>query len=117
MVSQIVANGMIERGAGLNRQRLEHVIVSGIAQSRAYAASKAGLDQLTKVMAVELGAHNIRVNSINPTVVMTDMGKRAWSDPSKGGPMLARIPLQRFAECEDIASVSLLRLSATPPAC
>ena len=69
------------------------------------AASKAGLDQLSKVMAVELGPHQIRVNSINPTVVMTEMGKRAWSDPSKGGPMLARIPLQRFAECEDIASV------------
>jgi NAD(P)-dependent dehydrogenase (short-subunit alcohol dehydrogenase family) len=50
-------------------------------------------------MAVELGPHGIRVNSINPTVVMTEMGKRAWSDPSKDGPMLARIPLQRFAEC------------------
>ena len=77
----------------------------------AYAASKAGLDQLSKVMAVELGPHGIRVNSINPTVVMTEMGKRAWSDPSKGGPMLARIPLQRFAECDDIASVACFVLS------
>jgi NAD(P)-dependent dehydrogenase (short-subunit alcohol dehydrogenase family) len=84
---------------------------TGASGMAAYAASKAGLDQLTKVMAVELGAHNIRVNSINPTVVMTDMGKRAWSDPSKGGPMLARIPLQRFAECEDIASVVCFVLS------
>jgi L-xylulose reductase len=33
------------------------------------------------------------------------MGQRAWSHPVKGGPMLARIPLGRFAECEDIASV------------
>jgi enoyl-[acyl-carrier-protein] reductase (NADH) len=77
----------------------------------AYAASKAGLDQLSKVMAVELGPHNIRVNAINPTVVMTEMGKRAWSDPSKGGPMLARIPLRRFAECDDIASVACFVLS------
>ena len=42
--------------------------------------SKAGLDQLSKVMAVELGPHNIRVNSINPTVVRIEMSKRAWSD-------------------------------------
>jgi NAD(P)-dependent dehydrogenase (short-subunit alcohol dehydrogenase family) len=70
-----------------------------------YCASKAGLDQLSAVMAVELGQYGIRVNSVNPTVVLTEMGKRAWSDPAKGAPMLARIPLQRFAECEEIASV------------
>ena len=39
----------------------------------------------------------IRVNAVNPTVVMTDMGKLAWSDPAKAGPMLAQIPLGRFA--------------------
>lgn len=33
------------------------------------------MDQLTRVMANELGAHNIRVNSVNPTVVMTKLGK------------------------------------------
>jgi L-xylulose reductase len=77
----------------------------------AYCASKAGLDQLTAVMAVELGEYGIRVNSVNPTVVLTEMGKRAWSDPAKGGPMLARIPLGRFAECEDIASVVCFLLS------
>jgi len=39
----------------------------------------------------------IRVNAVNPTVVMTDLGKLGWSDPKKAGPMLARIPLGRFA--------------------
>jgi L-xylulose reductase len=42
---------------------------------------------------------------------MTEMGKRAWSDPVKGGPMLQRIPLNRFAECNDIASVICFLLS------
>ena len=60
---------------------------------------------------IERGVQGSIVNSINPTVVMTDMGKRAWSDPAKGGPMLARIPLRRFAECEDIASVVCFVLS------
>lgn len=106
IVSQIVAKQMIDRGV-----RGSIVNVSSMASFQAlhdhaaYCASKAGLDQLSAVMAVELGQYGIRVNSVNPTVVLTEMGKRAWSDPVKGGPMLARIPLRRFAECEDIASV------------
>ena len=39
----------------------------------------------------------IRVNAVNPTVVMTDMGKRHWNNPERGGPMLAKIPMGRFA--------------------
>lgn len=49
------------------------------------------------MMALELGAHGIRVNCVNPTVVMTDMGRLGWSDPVKANPMLARIPLHKFA--------------------
>ena len=112
VVSQIVAKGMIQRGVVGSIVNISSMSsFQALPYHAAYAASKAGLDQLSKVMAVELGPHNIRVNSINPTVVMTEMGKRAWSDPSKGGPMLARIPLQRFAECDDIASVACFVLS------
>jgi L-xylulose reductase len=112
IISQIVAARMIARGV-----RGSIINVSSMARFQAlrdhaaYCASKAGLDQLTAVMAVELGEYGIRVNSVNPTVVLTEMGKRAWSDPAKGGPMLARIPLGRFAECEDIASVVCFLLS------
>ncbi len=112
IISQVIATQMIERGV-----RGSIVNVSSMAafqaleKHAAYCASKAGLDQLTKVMAVELGKHGIRVNSVNPTVVLTEMGKRAWSDPEKGGPMLQRIPLGRFAECADIASVVCFLLS------
>lgn len=48
-------------------------------------------------MALELGKYNIRVNSVNPTVVMTEMGKLYWADPKKAEPLLNRIPLHRFA--------------------
>jgi L-xylulose reductase len=112
VISQVIAAQMIDRGV-----RGSIVNVSSMAAFQAlevhsaYCASKAGLDQLTKVMAVELGKHGIRVNSVNPTVVLTAMGKRAWSDPEKGGPMLQRIPLGRFAECEDVASVICFLLS------
>ena len=112
IVSQVIAAQMINRGI-----RGSIVNVSSMAAFQAlenhaaYCASKAGLDQLTKVMAVELGKYGIRANAVNPTVVLTEMGKRAWSDPEKGGPMLRRIPLGRFAECEDIASVVCFLLS------
>jgi len=48
-------------------------------------------------MAIELGPHGIRTNNVNPTVVLTKMGKIAWSDPKKSGPIMNRIPLGRFA--------------------
>jgi NAD(P)-dependent dehydrogenase (short-subunit alcohol dehydrogenase family) len=112
IVTQIVAKRMIERGVAGSIVNVSSMSsFQALPNHAAYATSKAGLDQLTKVMAVELGSYGIRVNSVNPTVVMTEMGKRAWSDPSKGGPMLARIPLGRFAECEDIASVVCFILS------
>jgi L-xylulose reductase len=112
IVSQVVARRMIERGVPGSIVNVSSMSAfQALPHHAAYAASKAGLDQLTKVMAVELGPHGIRVNSINPTVVMTDMGKRAWSDPVKSGPMLARIPLGRFAEPADIASVVCFVLS------
>jgi L-xylulose reductase len=112
IVSQAVAKRMIERGVAGSIVNVSSMSsFQALPDHAAYAASKAGLDQLSKVMAVELGRFGIRVNSINPTVVLTEMGKRAWSDPVKGGPMLARIPLGRFAECEDVASVVCFVLS------
>jgi L-xylulose reductase len=112
IVSQVIVAQMIRRGvAGSIVNVSSMAAFQALRGHAAYCASKAGLDQLTKVMAVELGEYGIRVNSVNPTVVMTEMGKRAWSDPAKGGPMLQRIPLKRFAECNDIASVICFLLS------
>jgi L-xylulose reductase len=48
-------------------------------------------------MAIELGKYGIRTNNVNPTVVLTRMGKIAWSDPKKSGPIMQRIQLGKFA--------------------
>jgi L-xylulose reductase len=112
IITQVVAARMITRGVPGSIVNVSSMArFQALRGHAAYCASKAGLDQLTAVMAVELGEYGIRVNSVNPTVVLTEMGKRAWSDPAKGDPMLARIPLRRFAECEDIASVVCFLLS------
>lgn len=83
----------------------------GFRDHAAYCASKAGLDGLTRVMAVELGPKGIRVNAVNPTVTLTPMAIKAWSDEAKAASMLARIPVGRFAEPEDVAEVILFLLS------
>eukprot|EP00911_Craspedida_sp_UC1_P000779 UC1_evm1s595 len=98
-VSQVVARDMIARGEGgaiVNVSSQASMV--GLRDHAAYCASKGALDQLTRVMATELGPEGIRVNCVNPTVVLTDMGIKAWSDPAKAGPMLAKIPLGKFAQ-------------------
>jgi NAD(P)-dependent dehydrogenase (short-subunit alcohol dehydrogenase family) len=112
VLAQEVARSLIER-----KQRGAIVNVSSAASSigvplhTAYCTSKGALDSLTMVLAVELGEHGIRVNAVNPTVAMTAMGRLAWSDPAKSGPVLKRIPLGRFAEPEEIADAILYLLS------
>lgn len=83
----------------------------GFAGHVAYAASKAGLEGATRVMAQELGPHGIRVAAIAPTVTMTELAVAAWSDPAKKDPMMARHPIGRFAEAEDVARGIALLLS------
>jgi L-xylulose reductase len=48
-------------------------------------------------MALELGSYKIRVNTVNPTVTMTEMGKLGWSNATKAQEMINKIPLGRFA--------------------
>lgn len=76
-----------------------------------YSASKAGLEGATRVMAAELGEYGIRVNAVAPTITMTDLAARAWSDPAKSEPMMVRHPIGRFAEAEDIATTIVMLLS------
>jgi NAD(P)-dependent dehydrogenase (short-subunit alcohol dehydrogenase family) len=76
-----------------------------------YAASKAGLEGATRVMAAELGEYGIRVNAVAPTITMTDLAARAWSDPAKSEPMMVRHPIGRFAEAEDVATTIVMLLS------
>lgn len=78
----------------------------------AYCVSKAGLDMATKMMALEKSKKlNLKINNINPTVVLTELGKNAWSDPVKADPMKIKIPIDRFAEVEDVVGSVLYLLS------
>ncbi|KAI4878477.1 hypothetical protein NFI96_018336 [Prochilodus magdalenae] len=111
-VAQIVGKGMKARGTGGSIVNLSSQAAQCAFKDHAvYCATKGALDMLTKVMALELGPHNIRVNSVNPTVVWTDMSKIGWSDPVKANGMKARIPMGKFAEVEDVVHSILFLLS------
>jgi L-xylulose reductase len=112
IVSQEYARDRIARGAKgaiVNVSSISSFI--GFADHAAYCASKAALDGLTRVMANELGRQGIRVNGVHPVITLTPMAVKAWSDPAKSDPMLKRIPLGRFVEPPEVASVIAYLLS------
>ncbi len=70
----------------------------------AYGSSKAAVDNITRVSALELGPYGIRVNAVNPTVVMTPMSAWYWGRPEIEGPFLEQMPLGRWATVDEIAA-------------
>jgi NAD(P)-dependent dehydrogenase (short-subunit alcohol dehydrogenase family) len=78
--------------------------MTGIAGRSVYGISKAGLIQMTRMLAIEWAPHNIRVNAIAPTTVMTESRQQLLSDPDRRAAALARIPSGRFATPEEIAA-------------
>ncbi|WP_392709962.1 SDR family oxidoreductase [Rhizobium ruizarguesonis] len=112
IVAQEYARSLIKdgrKGAIVNVSSVASFV--GIPDHAAYCASKGGLDGLTRVMAKELAPHGIRTNGVHPTVTLTPMAVKAWSDPEKAAGMMKRIPVGRFAEPADIAEVVLFLLS------
>ncbi len=83
----------------------------GFVDHLAYAASKAGLEGASRVLAKELGPHGIRVNCVAPTITLTELAAVAWSDPEKSAPMMVRHPINRFAVVEEVAHAIALLLS------
>ncbi len=102
-VSQAFAPHMIRRKQGKIINLASQAGVIALDKHVAYCVSKAGVISMTKVMALEWGKHNINVNAVSPTVVLTELGKKAWSG-KVGEAMKKKIPKGRFAFPEEIAS-------------
>ena len=69
----------------------------------AYAASKGGVAQLTKSLALAYAADGIRVNAVAPGWIATPLTQALQEDPLRSGPILARTPLGRWGRPEDVA--------------
>ena len=112
LLAQALAPQMIAQSGGKIINVSSQAGVVAIEGHAAYAASKGGLNLLTKVMALEWGGHNIQVNAVAPTVILTPMGTQVWGDPAKAAPMLAKIPLRRFGQPVEVADLIIFLASS-----
>jgi NAD(P)-dependent dehydrogenase (short-subunit alcohol dehydrogenase family) len=83
----------------------------GHPRAASYAAAKSGINGLTRAMAMELAASNIRVNAIAPGPIATAMTAATRANPEKRDWLLSGIPMGRFGEVEEIAAAIVFLLS------
>ncbi|MCC6982706.1 MAG: 3-oxoacyl-ACP reductase FabG [Bauldia sp.] len=110
LMSQAAARHMVERvsaggapGSIINMSSVDAVFA--LADQVPYSASKAGINQLTKAMALSLAAHGIRVNAIGPGSISTEMLDLSVGDEEMRRRLLSRIPLGRFGDPREIAAL------------
>jgi NAD(P)-dependent dehydrogenase (short-subunit alcohol dehydrogenase family) len=116
LVGQAVARHMVERvkagekpGAIVNLSSVNAVFA--IANQVPYSVSKGGINQLTKVMALSLAAHGIRVNAIGPGSINTEMLKATMAHAAARGRILSRTPMGRIGEPSEIAAIAVFLAS------
>ena len=112
LLGQAVARRLVERGiagAIVNITSTSARLAGG--KQASYCSSKAGLDGLTRAMAIALAPHNIRVNALGPGPTLTGMVTMERLEPTVVAPLLARTPLGRFAQPSEQASVVAFLLS------
>lgn len=110
LLSQMVAKHMIENKSGKIINIASQAGFIALDKHIAYTASKAGIIGITKVMAAEWAEYGIRVNSISPTVILTELGKKAWAG-EVGEAMKKKIPVGRFGYPEEVAACAVFLAS------
>ena len=111
LMSRAVIPGMVRQGGGVIVNMSSVAGLVGLPIRPAYGASKGAVSILTRQMAVDFGKHNIRVNAINPSFVITDinreMFRRLKEDPDAWNEMIRNHPLGRLGEPEDVAAAAV----------
>ncbi|SIM51473.1 GolD/DthD family dehydrogenase [Micromonospora cremea] len=110
LLSQAVGRVMLGQGRGKVINLASQAASVALLEHAAYCASKFGLVGLTKVLASEWAGRGVTANTISPTVVLTDLGRKAWAGP-KGDAHKAEIPTGRFAFPEEIAATAVFLAS------
>jgi len=106
LLAQAAGREMIRRGYGRIVNLASQASVVALERHVAYCASKAAIVGMTKVLALEWAKHGITVNAISPTVVETELGRKAWAG-AVGEAMKAKIPAGRFARPDEIGALIL----------
>ncbi|MGI4894737.1 MAG: GolD/DthD family dehydrogenase [Janthinobacterium lividum] len=110
LTAQAVGRRMLAAGRGKVITMASQAASVALDGHAAYCASKAGVVGLTRVLASEWAGRGVTANSISPTVVLTDLGRKAWDGP-RGEAAKAAIPTGRFALPREIAGAALFLAS------
>lgn len=110
LVSQAVGQHMLTAGGGAIVNMASQAATVALDQHLAYCASKFGVVGVSKVLASEWGPRGVRVNTISPTVVLTELGRKAWDGP-RGDELKKQIPAGRFAYPDEIAATAVFLAS------
>jgi D-threitol dehydrogenase (NAD+) len=110
LVCQAVGRHLLAQGSGKIINLASQAASVALDQHAAYCASKFAVVGLSKVLASEWAGRGVTVNTVSPTVVLTDLGRKAWAGP-KGDALKAQIPTGRFALPEEIAATVLFLAS------
>jgi len=102
-LAQAVGRRMLAQGGGRIINLASQASVIALERHVAYCASKAALVSMSQVMALEWAGSGVTVNAVSPTVVETDLGKKAWAG-EVGEVMKRKIPVGRFARPDEIAA-------------
>ena len=105
-LAQIIGRQMIQQRYGKIVNIASKAGLVALPKHAAYTASKAGLIGVTKILALEWAKYNINVNAIAPTVILTEMGEKAWAG-DVGEAMKSKIPVGRFGYPEEVAAAAL----------
>jgi len=107
-LSQAAAQMMVEQKSGGAIVNIASVggyfVTPGLGP---YCISKAAIIMMTKCLAVELGAYNIRVNCIAPGIVKTKFSEALWSNEKLMAELMKKMPLHKISEPEEIARTAL----------
>jgi glucose 1-dehydrogenase len=107
LCGQAVAREMVKQGSGsiINMSSVNAEVA--IMNQVPYSISKGGINQLTRVMSLNLAQHGIRVNGIGPGTILTELAKQAvLGSPEARNTILSRTPLGRCGEPEEVASIA-----------
>jgi NAD(P)-dependent dehydrogenase (short-subunit alcohol dehydrogenase family) len=113
LAGQAAARQMVKQGGGGSIVNMSSVnAVMAIPNQVPYVVSKGGINQLTKVMALSLAPHRIRVNGIGPGTILTELAKTAvLGNKEAERKILSRTPLGRMGEPAEIAKVAVFLAS------
>ena len=104
LCSQVAAREMRERGSGAIVNMASTNGILGEPGLAPYNASKAGVVLLSKTMAIELAPHNIRVNSVCPGFILTDLALEGGMSEEEIHAYTSKIPLGRYGRVEEVAN-------------